>query len=84
MSQELSNEVKGLESLYDVGRNQEALTMFLGAKQGAPESSEFHTGIGWCYLKLAQKEDARAAFQRALQLRPGDKDAREGFRLASR
>ena len=58
--------------------------MFLRAIQAAPESHQLHAGIGWCYLKLAQRTEARAAFERALQLRPGDKDAREGLRLAGR
>ncbi len=71
-------------SLYYIGRHQEALTMFLRAIQAAHESPQLHAGIGWCHLKLAQKEQARAAFQRALELRPGDKGAREGLRLAGR
>jgi Flp pilus assembly protein TadD len=38
--------------------------------------------MGWCYLKLGQKEDARAAFQRAAKLGPNDEAVREGLRRA--
>jgi tetratricopeptide (TPR) repeat protein len=42
------------------------------------------SGIGWCYLRLGRPEDARAAFQRALRLSPGDEDALQGLRLTRR
>jgi Tfp pilus assembly protein PilF len=39
--------------------------------------------MGWCYLKLGRKAEARAAFQRALAVRADYEDAREGLRQAS-
>jgi Flp pilus assembly protein TadD len=38
--------------------------------------------MGWSYLKLGQKDDARAAFRRAMKLGPSDEAAREGLRRA--
>ena len=67
-------------SLYYVGRYREALAMFIRGNLAAPASHQFLVGMGWCYVQLGQKDDARAAFQRALQLRPTDEAAREGFR----
>src|SRR5215510_12002402 len=69
-------------TLYYVGRYREALAMFIRVNLAAPSSHQSLVGMGWCYMQLGQKGDARAAFQRALQLRPTDEDAREGFRRA--
>ena len=52
------------------------------ANLAAPNSHRSLVGMGWCYMQLGQKEDARAAFQRALQLGSTDEAAREGFRRA--
>ena len=76
----LRNEVAW--TLYYVGRYREALAMFIRVNLAAPSSHQSLVGMGWCYMQLGQKGDARAAFQRALQLRPTDEDAREGFRRA--
>jgi Tfp pilus assembly protein PilF len=38
--------------------------------------------MGWCYIKLGQKDDARTAFKRALQLKPDDEGVRDGLRRA--
>ena len=48
----------------------------------APDSYQYHLGMGWSYLKLGQRNDARAAFQRALKLEPSDEAVREGLRRA--
>ena len=39
--------------------------------------------MGCCYLRLDQKADARAMFQRAANIGPNDEIVREGLRLAS-
>jgi Flp pilus assembly protein TadD len=38
--------------------------------------------MGWCYIQLGQRANARAAFQRAMELGPNDEAARDGFRRA--
>jgi len=70
-------------TLYHTGQYREALAMFIRANLTAPNSPQVLVGMGWCYMQLGQKGDARAAFQRALQLGPSDEAAREGFRRAS-
>jgi tetratricopeptide (TPR) repeat protein len=67
-------------SLYYLERHREALAMFIRASLAAPDSHQYQVGMGWCYLKLGQRDDARAAFRRALQLGPGDEAVREGLR----
>ena len=53
------------------------------APRSRPDWHGLHNGIGWCHLKLGQKAEARAAFQRALELKPDYADALEGLRQAS-
>ena len=69
-------------SLYYLERYREALAMFIRASLAAPDSHQYQVGMGWCYLKLGQKDDARAAFQRAQKLGPTDDTVREGLRRA--
>jgi len=69
-------------SLYYLERPREALAMFIRASLAAPDSHQYQVGMGWCYLKLGQKDDARAAFQRAMKLGPNDEAVREGLRRA--
>jgi len=69
-------------SLYYLERHREALAMFIRASLAAPDSHQYQVGMGWCYLKLGQKDDARAAFRRAQQLGPTDEAVREGLRRA--
>ncbi|HVI86522.1 MAG TPA: tetratricopeptide repeat protein [bacterium] len=69
-------------SLYYLERHREALAMFIRASLASPDSYQYQVGMGWCYLKLGQRNDARAAFQRALKLGPTDEAAREGLRRA--
>jgi len=70
-------------SLYYGERYREALAMFIRASLAAPRSQPLHVGMGWCYLKLGQQSDARAAFQQAEKLGPNDEVVREGLRRAS-
>ena len=69
-------------SLYYLKREREALAMFVRASLAAPASNEFQVGMGWCYLKLGQNDDAREAFERAMRLGPTDEAVREGLRRA--
>src|SRR5258705_95076 len=69
-------------SLYYLERHREALAMFIRASLAAPDSYQYQVGMGWSYLKLGQKDDARAAFRRAMNLGPTDEAAREGLRRA--
>jgi tetratricopeptide (TPR) repeat protein len=69
-------------SLYYLERHREALAMFIRASLAAPDSHQYQVGMGWCHLKLGQKDEARAAFRRAMQLKPGDEAVREGLRRA--
>jgi tetratricopeptide (TPR) repeat protein len=70
-------------SLYYLERYREALAVFIRASLASPSSPQLHAGKGWCYVKLGQKDDARAAFQRALDLHPDDEIVREALRRAS-
>ncbi len=70
-------------TLYYLGRYREALSVFEQGIRATPDWHGLHNGAGWCYLKLGQKAQARAAFQRALTLKPDYDDAREGLRQAS-
>src|SRR5438094_567823 len=70
-------------SLYYVSRYRDALAAFTRASAAAPNDAELQVGIGWCHIQLGQKAQARAAFQRALQLGPGNEAALEGLRRAS-
>jgi tetratricopeptide (TPR) repeat protein len=70
-------------SLYYLERYREALVEFGKGLRTQPGLHGLHNGAGWCYLRLGQKERARAAFQRALALRPNYEDALEGLRQAS-
>jgi Flp pilus assembly protein TadD len=68
--------------VYYLERDREALTMFIRASLAAPDSPQLQVGMGWCYLRLGQKDDARAAFQRAAKLGAFDEIVRAGLRLA--
>jgi tetratricopeptide (TPR) repeat protein len=70
-------------SLYYGERYREALAMFIRASLSAPTSQPLQAGMGWCYLQLGQRADARTAFQRADRLGPNDEIVREGLRRAS-
>jgi tetratricopeptide (TPR) repeat protein len=70
-------------SLYYVGRHVEALQAFESALRAAPQGAGLYNGLGWCHLRLGDRQRARQAFERALALQPGYDDAAEGLRQAS-
>jgi Flp pilus assembly protein TadD len=71
-------------SLYRLGRYADALTAFQAGSRTRRDEHLFFTGMGWCYLGLERRGEARVAFERALALQPGHKDALDGLRFASR
>jgi tetratricopeptide (TPR) repeat protein len=71
-------------SLYHLGRYKEALVAFETGVRAGRDVHLFHAGMGWCYLRLQRVAEARAAFERALTLEPGYRDALDGLRLTSR
>ncbi|MCI0546585.1 MAG: tetratricopeptide repeat protein [Candidatus Rokubacteria bacterium] len=71
-------------SLYRLGRYEDALAAFQTGSRARRDAYLFYTGMGWCYLGLERQGDARVAFERALVLQPGYKDALDGLRFASR
>ena len=68
--------------LYYLDRYRDAIEAFGAALRSAPDGHGLHNGLGWCYLRLGDKDRARAAFQRALALKPDYLDALEGLRQA--
>lgn len=60
----------------------EALAAYQQAIAVAPDWHGLHNGAGWSYLKLGRTAEARAAFARALSLRPDYADAARGLSLA--
>jgi protein O-GlcNAc transferase len=70
-------------SLFYLSRYQQALEVFERTLRSRPEWHGLHNGVGWCHLKLGQKAEARAAFQRALAIKPDYDDALEGLRQSS-
>jgi tetratricopeptide (TPR) repeat protein len=69
-------------SLYYVGRYVEAVDAFERALRSAPQGAGLYNGLGWCHLRLGDRQRARLAFERALALQPGYDDAAEGLRQA--
>jgi tetratricopeptide (TPR) repeat protein len=69
-------------SLYYVGRHVEAVDAFERALRSAPQGAGLYNGLGWCHLRLGDRQRARLAFERALALQPGYDDAAEGLRQA--
>jgi tetratricopeptide (TPR) repeat protein len=71
-------------SLYHLSRHEEALAAFEAGVRAGRDVHLFHAGMGWCYLRLQRVAEARAAFERALTLEPGYRDALDGLRLTRR
>ena len=68
-------------SLYHLGRHEDALLAFQAGARAGRDVHLFHAGMGWCYLRLQRVPEARSAFERALTLQPGYRDALDGLRL---
>jgi tetratricopeptide (TPR) repeat protein len=71
-------------SLYHRGRYQEALVAFQTGARAQYDAYLFHAGMGWCYLRLQRRGEARVAFQQSLALQPSYQDALDGLQLAGR
>ena len=71
-------------SLYRLGHYEDALAAFQAGSRARRDEYLFYTGMGWCYLGLERQGEARVAFERALVLQPGYRDALDGLRFTSR
>lgn len=66
--------------LGDLERARQRFRELLDRHKGNDVYADPHDGLGWCLLGLDRKEEARAAFQRALELAPGYAHALEGMK----
>jgi tetratricopeptide (TPR) repeat protein len=71
-------------ALYYVGQYRRAREEFTKGIAARPHWYGLHNGLGWTYLKLGDRTQARANFQRALQLKADLADARQGLAQARR
>ncbi len=63
--------------LAEQGDIQAGLVRLLKAAELDPESAKAYLLIGYCYSKLEQREKARQAFEKSLQLNPKDEKLRK-------
>lgn len=61
-----------------------ALPVLTQAAQSDPSNVDIQAALGLMYLKKGQKEDAKAAYQKALALNPNRADAKAGLADASK
>ena len=71
-------------ALYYGGHYVKARDEFTKAIAARPTWYGLHDGLGWTHLKLGDRAQAQASFQRALQLKPDFADARQGLAQARR
>jgi cellulose synthase operon protein C len=64
-------------SLLDRGRAQDAVDLLATGTRLVPQEADLQTLLGEAYLRLGQKDDAVAAFERSLSLRPGQNEVRQ-------
>lgn len=69
---------------YDGGPYATARDEFLTGLAARPTWYGLHNGLGWTQLQLGERAQARASFQRALQLKADLADARQGLAEARR
>ena len=69
-------------SLYRTGRFGEAIVELERVTAARADRPQLLTALGWSYLKVGRRDNARGAFQRALQVEPGSTDAARGLALA--
>ena len=70
------------ETLYDLGRDNEALIQFEKAAQLAPKQYNPAYNMGVAFSRTNQMPKAIEAFQKALDIKPDDRDALHGLALA--
>ena len=71
-------------SLFYLGEYDNARQEFAKGIAARPEWYGLYNGMGWTLLRLGNRVQARASFQRALQLKSDFADALEGIKLAGR
>ena len=70
------------ETLYDLGRDNEALIQFEKAAQLDPKLYTPAYNMGVAYSRINQQPKAVKAFQKALEIKADDRDALHGLALA--
>ena len=71
-------------TLFYLGQYGKAREQFLKGLAARSDWYGLHNGLGWTYLRLGDRVQARAEFRRVLQLQPDLADAKEGLVQASR
>jgi len=71
-------------ALYYGGHYATARDEFLTGLAARPTWYGLHNGLGWTQLQLGERAQARASFQRALQLKADLADARQGLAQVTR
>ncbi|MBI4536912.1 MAG: tetratricopeptide repeat protein [candidate division NC10 bacterium] len=66
-------------TLYYLGEYERAGVEFRQGIAARPDWYGLHAGLGWTHLKLKNNSAARQSFERALSLKPGYPDAKEGL-----
>ncbi|MCB1153206.1 tetratricopeptide repeat protein, partial [bacterium] len=64
---------------YAQGKYAEAERQYKAVLAAYPSEYEMTLGLGWTYLKMGRKEDARAAFNEVLTIRADNLSARTGL-----
>ena len=62
--------------LADQGHAEEALALFLQARDLGLKGVKLQTALGWAYLKLGRRTEAREALETALAMEPANAEAR--------
>jgi len=65
--------------LYNQGQYEEAVEVLREGLSRYPSAAELHIGLGYARLAREEYAWARAAFERALGLHPGQEDALAGL-----
>lgn len=81
-----ATDVKALEDeatkMYQEGNYQKAIDLYNGILAGDMESASIYYNLGNCYYKIGEISRSILNYERALLLKPGDKDARYNLKLA--
>ena len=65
---------------WNEGRKEDAEKYLKEATKVDPASHAAHYSLGLVYQKEGRTEEARAAFQKALECKPDDKDAQDALK----